>query len=241
MKKLAQLYAGKAKTLYATDDDRYLIVDFRDDATAFNGLKKAELKDKGVINNHFNAFIMETLTKAGVPCHFVRLWSSHESVVKRLEMIKVECVIRNIAAGNLCKRLGIKEGLELNPPLFEYFLKDDALNDPIITEDHILHFGWATAAELAVMKQLTFKVNEILQPLFLKAGLLLVDYKLEFGRYQNEIVLGDEFSPDGCRIWDAKTRAILDKDRFRKDLGDVVAGYSEVAHRLGVPLPTELA
>lgn len=172
--------------------------------------------------------------------HFIRLLSDNESVVKRLDMIKVECVVRNIAAGSLCRRLGVKEGLELDPPLFEFFLKNDELGDPMINENHIVHFGWATAMEIETMKELTFRVNAVLKPLFLAANMLLVDYKLEFGRFHGQLLLGDEFTPDGCRIWDAVTHEILDKDRFRKDLGDVIEGYEAAAHRLGIPLPEKI-
>lgn len=236
MEKREQLYAGKAKSVYATDAPDLFIMEFRDDTTAFDGLKKESLARKGMVNNKFNAFIMQKLEEAGVPTHFVRLHSDNESVVKRLEMIPLECVVRNIAAGSLVKRLGVTEGMDLDPPTFELFLKNDALHDPMVNEYHARSFGWATEAELARMKELTFKVNDVLKKLFRDAGMLLVDYKLEFGRFQGEVVLGDEFSPDGCRLWDADTRKKLDKDRFRQGLGDVVEAYEEVAHRLGVPL-----
>lgn len=236
MEKREQLYAGKAKSVYATDAPDLFIMEFRDDTTAFDGLKKESLARKGMVNNKFNAFIMQKLEEAGVPTHFVRLHSDNESVVKRLEMIPLECVVRNIAAGSLVKRLGVTEGMDLNPPAFELFLKNDALHDPMVNEYHARSFGWATEAELARMKELTFKVNDVLKKLFRDAGMLLVDYKLEFGRFHGEVVLGDEFSPDGCRLWDADTRKKLDKDRFRQGLGGVVEAYEEVAHRLGVPL-----
>lgn len=237
MKKLAELYSGKAKTLYTTDVADKLVVYYRDDTSAFDGVKKAQLSRKGMVNNYFNAFIMEALAKAGIPTHFERILSDNESLVKRLDMIKVECVVRNITAGSLCRRLGVKEGMELNPPLFEFFLKNDELHDPMINDYHIRCFGWATEREIAKMKELTFRVNDILKPLFLNAGMLLVDYKLEFGRYNDEIILGDEFTPDGCRIWDVKTRESLDKDRFRKDLGNVIESYEIAAQRLGISLP----
>lgn len=239
MEKLKQLYSGKAKTLYTTADKDFLIVDFRDDTSAFDGVKKAKLSRKGMVNNYFNAFIMQQLEKAGIPTHFVKLFSENESIVKHLDMIKVECVVRNIAAGSLCRRLGVQEGLEFDPPLFEFFLKNDELHDPMINDNHILTFGWAKQEEINKMKELTLKVNQVLKPLFRKVGMLLVDYKLEFGRYKDEIVLGDEFTPDGCRIWDVETRKSLDKDRFRKDMGDVIEGYEEAAHRLGVKIPAE--
>lgn len=236
MQKGSELYSGKAKTLYATDAPQYLWMEFRDDATAFDGEKKAQLARKGKVNNHFNAFIMQKLAAAGIGNHFERILSDHESLVKRLEMLPVECVVRNIAAGSICRRLGITEGRELNPPIFEFFLKDDALHDPMINECHIENFGWATKEEIAIMKAMSFKVNEILKPLFLQAGMLLVDYKLEFGRFAGQILLGDEFTPDGCRIWDVETREKLDKDRFRKDLGNVIEAYEQVAQRLNIAI-----
>ncbi|WP_290784876.1 phosphoribosylaminoimidazolesuccinocarboxamide synthase, partial [Halomonas sp.] len=181
-----------------------------------------------------NAFIMETLAAAGVPTHFEERLSATESLVKALTMIPVECVVRNIAAGGLVKRLGVSEGQELTPPTFELFLKNDALHDPMINESLAETFGWATPEQLAEMKALTFKVNEVLRALFADGGLLLVDYKLEFGLYEGRIVLGDEFSPDGCRLWDAQTREKLDKDRFRQGLGGVIEAYEEVGRRIGV-------
>lgn len=237
MQKTDELYAGKAKTVYNTTDKDKLVLLFRNDTSAFDGEKIEKLDRKGMVNNRFNAFIMQTLDKAGIPTHFESLLSDQESVVKRMEMIPVECVVRNISAGSLVRRLGVEEGLELNPPTFEFFLKNDALHDPMINEYHILAFKWATREEIEQMTALTFKVNDILQRLFLDAGMLLVDYKLEFGRYQGKIYLGDEFTPDGCRLWDAKTRNKLDKDRFRQGLGGVVEAYEEVAHRLGIDLP----
>ena len=236
MEKRAELYAGKAKSVYATDDDDKLILQFRNDTSAFDGEKVEQLERKGMVNNKFNAFIMRKLQEAGVETHFVELLSDDEAVVRRLEMIPVECVVRNIAAGSLVRRLGVQEGMDLNPPTFEFFLKNDALHDPMVNDYHILTFGWASAEEIAAMKELTFKVNEVLKKLFADAGMLLVDYKLEFGRFQGRVLLGDEFSPDGCRLWDAETRNKLDKDRFRQGLGGVVEAYEEVAHRLGVVL-----
>lgn len=239
MQKQQALYSGKAKTIYVTDDSDRYIMHFRDDISAFNAEKLGKLKNKGAVNNQFNAFIMQKIADAGVVTHFERMLNDNESLVKKLEMIPVECVVRNIAAGSLCKRLGIEEGKTLTSPLFEFFLKDDALGDPLITEDHIRAFQWASDTEITQMRTLTLKVNEILQRLFAEAGLLLVDYKLEFGRYHGDVVLGDEFTPDGCRVWDAKTREKLDKDRFRQDLGDVVESYQMLAHRLGIPVHYE--
>ncbi len=236
MKKQAELYAGKAKTVYTTDDPDRLILQFRDDTSAFDGEKVEQLARKGMVNNKFNAFIMTKLQAVGIPTHFEHILSDTESVVKRLDMMPIECVIRNISAGSLCRRLGVAEGQTLRPPVFEFFLKDDALHDPMINDSHIITFGWASEAEISRMKELTRKVNGVLKQLFEKAGLLLVDYKLEFGRFNGEILLGDEFSPDGCRLWDAKTREKLDKDRFRQGLGSVVESYEAVARRLGIAL-----
>ena len=236
MNKLKELARGKAKTLFETDDPELLVMEYRDDTSAFDGGKMASLERKGRVNNRINAFIMERLESAGVATHFVRLLSDRESVVKRLDMIPVECVIRNIAAGSLCKRLGVEEGLELSPPIFEFFLKNDELHDPMITDEHIRAFGWAEPDEVADMKQLTGRINEVLAGLFADAGMLLVDYKVEFGRCGGQLLMGDEFTPDGCRLWDAETRRKMDKDRFRRDLGDVVETYEEVAARLGVDL-----
>jgi phosphoribosylaminoimidazole-succinocarboxamide synthase len=237
MEKRAELYAGKAKSVYTTDDPDRLILHFRDDTSAFDGEKVEQLARKGMVNNRFNAFIMGKLQAAGIPTHFEKLLSDNEVLVKKMQMIPVECVVRNIAAGSLCRRLGVKEGQDLNPPTFEFFLKNDALHDPMVNESHIETFGWATAAEVAKMKELTFKVNAVLKQLFLDGGMLLVDYKLEFGRFHGEVILGDEFSPDGCRLWDVNTREKLDKDRFRQGLGGVVEAYEEVARRLGIDVP----
>jgi phosphoribosylaminoimidazole-succinocarboxamide synthase len=234
MEKREELYAGKAKSVYRTDDpDRFVMV-FRDDTSAFDGEKKEQLNRKGMVNNRFNAFIMEKLEAAGIPTHFEGLLSDTESLVKKLDMIPVECVVRNISAGSLCRRLGVEEGLELNPPTFELFLKNDAMHDPMVNESLAVSFGWAKADELARMKELTYQVNDVLKALFDEAGMLLVDYKLEFGRAGSDIVLGDEFSPDGCRIWDRETRKKMDKDRFRQGLGDVIETYEEVGRRLGI-------
>jgi len=234
MGKQTELYSGKAKTIYTTDDPDRLIMHFRDDTSAFDGQKMIQLQHKGATNNKFNAFVMTKLEAAGIPTHFEQMISEDESLVKALDMIPVECVVRNITAGSICKRLGVAEGMELDPPTFEFFLKNDALHDPMINEFHIRAFHWASNTEVAQMQALTFKANGVLKQLFEDSGILLVDYKLEFGRYHGEVVLGDEFTPDGCRLWDAKTRKKLDKDRFRQDLGDVIESYQEVAQRLGI-------
>jgi phosphoribosylaminoimidazole-succinocarboxamide synthase len=236
MEKKAELYAGKAKSVYTTEDAEQLILHFRNDTSAFDGEKVEQLERKGMVNNKFNAFIMQKLEEAGVKTHFIKLLSDEEALVKNLEMMPVECVVRNIAAGSIVRRLGVEDGMDLNPPTFEFFLKNDALHDPMINDYHIRTFGWATEDEIEQMKSLTFKVNEVLKKLFLDGGMLLVDYKLEFGRFHGEVVLGDEFSPDGCRLWDKETREKLDKDRFRQGLGGVVEAYEEVARRLGVKL-----
>lgn len=234
MEKREQLYAGKAKSVFATDDPDRLVIVFRNDTSAFDGQKVEQLARKGMVNNKFNAFIMEKLQAAGIPTHFEKLLDEQEALVKRLDMIPLECVVRNVAAGSLCRRLGVKEGTELNPPTFELFLKNDALHDPMVNEYHARAFGWATDDQLDTMKTLTFRVNDVLKQLFAVAGMILVDYKLEFGLFRGEVVLGDEFSPDGCRIWDAQTREKLDKDRFRQDLGNVIESYELVGRRLGI-------
>lgn len=234
MKKLEELYSGKAKSVFKTDDEGLYILYFRNDTSAFDGEKTTQLDRKGMVNNQFNAFIMTKLEEAGIKTHFEKLLSAQESVVKKLAMFPIECVIRNIAAGSICKRLGVKEGLELSKPTFEFFLKNDELHDPMINEYHIASFGWAEPQHVELMKQLTFEVNDVLKSLFLDAGMLLVDYKLEFGVYNGNVLLGDEFTPDGCRVWDLETREKLDKDRFRQDLGDVVESYELVGRRLGM-------
>lgn len=230
------LYSGKAKSIYTTDDSDILCMQFRDDFTAFNAKKCATIARKGAINNQINTFIMQYLESNNVPTHFVRQLSSTEALVHALDMISVECVVRNYATGSLCRRLGVEEGITLEPPIFEFFYKNDELNDPFINESQMLTLGWATAEEITTMQQLSFRVNELLKPLFLKARLLLVDYKLEFGRLNGQVVLGDELTPDGCRLWDTDTLEKMDKDRFRQDLGGVVEAYEEVAKRLGITL-----
>lgn len=234
MEKRELLYTGKAKSVYTTDDPDRLVILYRNDTSAFDGKKVEQLDRKGMVNNKFNAFIMDKLGAAGVPVHHEKLLSDTESLVKKLTMIPVECVVRNYAAGSLVRRLGVEEGRELNPPTFELFLKNDALGDPMVNEYHVRSFGWATDAQLARMKELSFKVNEVLRQLFDAGNMLLVDFKLEFGEFHGEIVLGDEFSPDGCRLWDKDTRKKLDKDRFRQGLGGVIEAYEEVGHRIGV-------
>ena len=240
MEKGQELYKGKAKTVYATDDPRYLVMHYRDDVSAFDGAKLAKLDQKGETNNKINAYVMGKLAAAGVPTHFVRVLNERESLVRAMKMLPVECVVRNVCAGSMAKRYGIAEGTKLPEPIFEFFLKSDALHDPLVNDDHIRVLGWASADEIAQMKALTHKVNGVLKPLFAAAGIDLVDYKLEFGHpsdaLDGPLVLGDEFTPDGCRLWDAKSGEKLDKDRFRRDLGAVIEHYREVARRIGAPL-----
>ncbi|EKE86867.1 phosphoribosylaminoimidazolesuccinocarboxamide synthase [Idiomarina xiamenensis] len=236
MEKRDELYRGKAKTVFTTDDPNLLVLQFRNDTSAFDGEKIEQLDRKGMVNNKFNHFIMSQLEAAGIPTQVERLLSDNESLVKRLTMIPVECVVRNVAAGSIVRRLGVEEGKTLNPPTFEFFLKNDKLHDPMVNEYHIRAFGWADEAHIEEMKRLTFKVNEVLKALFDNAGLILVDYKLEFGLADGKVVLGDEFTPDGCRLWDKETRNKLDKDRFRQGLGGVVEAYEEVARRIGLTL-----
>ena len=240
MEKRQELYRGKAKTVYATDDPNMLVMHYRDDVSAFDGAKLAQLELKGETNNKFNAYIMGKLAAVGVSTHFMRVLNERESLVRAMKMIPVECVVRNICAGSMAKRYGIEEGTRLPEPIFEFFLKSDALHDPLVNDDHIRVLGWATSAEIEQMKALTHKVNAVLKPLFADAGLDLVDYKLEFGHPKDDpggaLVLGDEFTPDGCRLWDHATRDKMDKDRFRRDLGSVIEKYREVAQRIGAPL-----
>ena len=230
------LYSGKAKTVYECERSDALILHFRDDTSAFDGEKVEQLERKGVINNQFNALIMQHLAANNIPTHFIEVLSQDESLVRRLDMIPIECVVRNIASGSMTKRLGVEDGTVLSPPTFEFFLKNDALHDPMVNEYHIETFGWASKADIEQMKAVTFQVNQVLSTLFDEAGMILVDFKLEFGRQGEHLLLGDEFSPDGCRIWDKATRERMDKDRFRRGLGGVTEAYVEVARRLGLTL-----
>lgn len=234
MQKQHELHRGKSKTVYATDQAGYVIMEFRNDATAFNGQKHAILERKGEVNNKINAFIMQKLAEAGIKSHFVERISETESLVKSLEMLPIECIVRNVAAGSFSKRLGVEEGRPLKRPIFEFCYKSDPLGDPLVNDDHIVALEWATEDDVKALRELTFKVNEVLRPLFAKGNLTLVDYKLEFGRSQGELLLGDEFSPDGCRLWDSTTGEKMDKDRFRRDQGSVIEHYIEVGKRIGV-------
>ena len=236
MQKKAELYRGKAKTVYATESSDFLILEFRNDTSALDGQRIEQFDRKGMVNNKFNHFIMNKLEEAGIPTQMERLLSDNEVLVKKLDMVPVECVIRNRAAGSLVKRLGIEEGTLLNPPIFDLFLKDDARHDPMVNESYCETFDWVSKENLAEMKRLSYKANDVLSKLFDKAGLILVDFKLEFGLFHGKVVLGDEFSPDGSRLWDKNTLDKMDKDRFRQSLGGLIEAYEEVARRIGVSL-----
>ncbi|EME4038415.1 TPA: phosphoribosylaminoimidazolesuccinocarboxamide synthase [Morganella morganii] len=236
MQKHAELYRGKAKTVYTTDNPDLLILEFRNDTSALDGERIEQFDRKGMVNNKFNHFIMGKLEAAGIPTQIERLLSDTEILVKKLDMVPVECVIRNRAAGSLVKRLGVEEGMVLNPPIFDLFLKNDAKHDPMINESYCETFGWVSRENLAEMKRLSYIANDVLSRLFDDAGLILVDFKLEFGLYKGQVVLGDEFSPDGSRLWDKETLDKMDKDRFRQSLGGLIEAYEEVARRLGVKL-----
>lgn len=235
MEKIKELTKGKAKSLFTTSNDDQLIMHFSDDTSAFDGKKKEALLGKGTINNQFNAFIMEHLKENNVETHLIDVLNTSDSLVYKLNMFPIECVIRNRASGSICKRLGTEDGLIFESPLFEFFLKDDDLGDPLINDEHIISFGWASIDQIKEMKSLTYKINTILSKLFLDSGLILVDFKVEFGVFKDsKILLADEFTPDGCRLWDSKTMKKMDKDRFRQGLGDVVESYHQVADRLGM-------
>jgi phosphoribosylaminoimidazole-succinocarboxamide synthase len=235
MDKIEEITKGKAKSLYTTSSDDKLIMHFSDDTSAFDGKKKEALLGKGAVNNQFNAFIMEHLQDNGIETHHIEVINKNDSLVKKLTMFPIECVVRNRASGSICRRLGTEDGLILKSPLFEFFLKDDDLGDPLINDEHIISFGWATKNQIDEMKKLTYKVNSVLKELFINSGLILVDFKVEFGVNSNgTILLADEFTPDGCRLWDSETLKKMDKDRFRQGLGDVVESYHQVADRLGM-------
>lgn len=228
------LSVGKAKTLYPDTENNRLIMSFRDDISAFNAEKVANIPGKGAINQKINAFLMDYLEKNGIETHYIEPLNEHECYVSKLKMLPVEAVMRNIASGSFCKRFNIKQGTVLRSPIFELFLKNDALGDPLIRDEHAEYFEWASAQDIQEIKSLTFRANALLSELFRSAGLMLVDFKLEFGRLDGRLVLADEISPDGMRIWDTKTQEILDKDRFRQDIGDVLEGYRKVADALGI-------
>ncbi len=233
MQKLQQLYEGKAKKVYATDDENFYIVDYKDDATAGNGAKRGTIEGKGVINNRVTNHLMKLLESKNIPTHFVEELSERETVVKRVTIVPLEVIVRNIAAGSLAQRLGLPEGTKLGKTVLEYCYKDDALGDPMVNNYHILAMGWATEAELATIADYAFRINDILSDYLQEAGIELIDFKLEFGRTADgTIILADEISPDTCRFWDTKTHEKLDKDRFRRDLGGIEDAYREVMKRL---------
>ena len=232
MKKLEQIYEGKAKKVYATDDPDLVIVSYKDDATAFNGLKKGTIAGKGVINNKMSNMMMAMLEKKGVPSHFVEELSDRDTLVKKVQIVPLEVIIRNVAAGSFSKRYGVEEGTELAIPTIEFSYKKDELGDPLINTYHALALRLATKEEIDRIKELAFKVNEEMKAFFKSIGIDLIDFKLEFGRFHGEIVLADEISPDTCRFWDSKTHEKLDKDRFRRDLGGVEDAYQEIMKRI---------
>ena len=235
MEKKEMLYEGKAKKVYKTDDENLYIVDYKDDATAFNGKKKGQITGKGIIHNKMSNFLMKKMAEEGIPTHFVEEISDRETVVKKVTIVPLEVIIRNVAAGSFSKRFGVEEGKALLNPTLEYCLKDDALDDPMINDYQITAIGAATKEDLDVISDLTFKINEFLKKYFASIKIELVDFKIEFGKTPDgQIILADEISPDTCRLWDAETHAKLDKDRFRRDLGDVEEAYIEVAKRMGL-------
>jgi phosphoribosylaminoimidazole-succinocarboxamide synthase len=232
MVKGEKIYQGKAKSVFATDDPQRLIIEYHDTATAFDGKKRGMIEGKGELNNLISAYLFTQLEAKGIATHYRGTLGPREMLVLPLGIILVEVVVRNIAAGSLCRRLGLEEGLALPGPILEFYYKNDSLGDPLVNDDHIRALGLATLAELDQLREQATQINAILRPLLGQAGLDLVDFKLEFGRYQGSVVLGDEISPDTCRFWDTVTKDKLDKDRFRRDLGGVEAAYREVYHRL---------
>lgn len=227
-----QLYEGKAKRVYKTDDERYYIVSYKDDATAFNGEKKGTIVGKGVVNNRMSNIMCRMLEENGIETHLVEELNERETVVKAVEIVPLEVIVRNVAAGSFSKRFGVEEGTVLKNPTLEFCLKDDALGDPMINDYQILALDIATEEELKVMSEMTFKINELLKAYFLKIGVKLIDFKIELGRVDGRIILADEISPDTCRFWDAETNKKLDKDRFRRDLGGVEEVYAEMLERV---------
>lgn len=231
--KQAQLYEGKAKKVFATEDENYCIVSYKDDATAFNGLKKGTIAGKGVINNKLSNYFMEMLEKQGVPTHLVEELNDRETLVRRVKIVPLEVIIRNVAAGSLAKRLGLEEGVKMQHTVLEYCYKNDDLGDPMVNDYHIYAMGIATKQELAEIADYSFKINEILSDYLGKKNIELIDYKIEFGKTPDgKIILADEISPDTCRFWDTETHEKLDKDRFRRDLGGVEEAYNEVMRRI---------
>ena len=238
MNRRRQIYEGKAKILYEGPEPGTLIQYFKDDATAFNAQKKGTINGKGVINNRISEHVFTLLANIGIPTHFIKRLNMREQLVRQVDIIPIEVVVRNVAAGSLSKRLGVEEGTQLSRTILEYYYKDDALGDPLITEEHIACFGWASPEELHDIADMAIRINDFMSGLFAAIGIRLVDFKLEFGRvWENDfarIILADEISPDGCRLWDMVSGEKLDKDRFRRDLGGEVEAYQEVARRLGL-------
>jgi len=238
MNKGKKLYEGKAKILYETKEKGLAIQHFKDDATAFNNQKKASVEGKGVLNNRISEHILQNLNQAGIKTHLVKRLNMREQLVKLVEIIPIEVIIRNIATGSLTKRLGIADGTVLEKPLLEFSYKNDELGDPLVAKEHIIAFNWASEDEIKIIEEMTFRINDFMSGMFRGVGIKLVDFKLEFGRLwdkdHKEIILADEISPDTCRLWDVKSERKLDKDRFRKDLGNIIQAYQEVARRLGI-------
>lgn len=229
------LYEGKAKKVYKTDDENLFIVDYKDDATAFNGLKKGQIEGKGIVNNRMSNFLMKLMEKNGIPTHYVEEISDRETIVKKVTIIPLEVIVRNVAAGSFSKRYGVEEGSALKTTILEFSYKDDDLGDPLINDYHAMALGIATREDLDTIAEMTFKINEVLKAYFLSVNIELVDFKIEFGRTPDgQIILADEISPDTCRLWDAATHEKLDKDRFRRDMGNVEDAYQEVFKRLGL-------
>ena len=234
MQKTELLYEGKAKKVYATEDPDYCIVSYKDDATAFNGLKKGTIAGKGVVNNKMSNYMFQLLEKHGIKTHFVEELDDRDTVVKKVEIVPLEVIVRNKAAGSLSKRLGLPEGTPMKTTVLEFCYKNDDLGDPIVNDYHILAAGLATREEIDTISQKALKINEILCKFFLTVNVDLIDFKLEFGRYHGEILLADEISPDTCRFWDVNTQEKLDKDRFRRDMGGVEEAYAEMMKRIGL-------
>lgn len=232
VQKLEMLYEGKAKRVYRTDDENLVWIEYKDDATAFNGEKKGQIMGKGELNNQITAIFFDLLREKGIDSHFVKLLSPTEQLVKKLKIVQVEVVVRNIAAGSLSKRLGLPEGTKMNKTVLEFYYKDDALGDPLINDYHIAALDLATPEQMAEISRIALRVNEILLEYLADKDIDLVDFKLEFGLHQGEILLGDEISPDTCRFWDTHTKKKLDKDRFRRDMGEVEDAYQEILRRL---------
>ena len=232
MEKREMLYEGKAKKVYATDDKDLVVVYYKDDATAFNGEKKGQIEDKGVFNNTITTILFELLEAKGIKTHFVKKLNDREQLCKKVEIVQVEVIVRNVAAGSMAKRLGIAEGTALNTTIFEISYKNDELGDPLINDTHAVAIGLTTFDELKTIYAMTAQINDVLKEFFLKQNIKLIDFKIEFGRYNGEIILADEISPDTCRFWDATTNEKLDKDRFRRDLGNVTEAYEEILSRI---------